>query len=100
MQLIQIGTADIAQLHSLEIIPDALIWVQIRGVARQLFQLQTFGRPSLEKVFDLVPAMDRRAIPNQQDLARDLAQEDTQEAYYPQCIVGSRAHLQKQPPIE
>ena len=46
MELIQIGTADIAQLHALEIIPDALIWVQIRGVTWQLFQMQAFGRAS------------------------------------------------------
>jgi hypothetical protein len=43
--MLQAATADIAQLHSLEIIPDALIWVQIRGVARQLFQVPAVWPP-------------------------------------------------------
>jgi hypothetical protein len=69
MELIQIGTADIAQLHALEVIPNALIRVEIRSVARQLFQLQAFGCPSLEKGCDLVAAMDGRAVPDDHDLA-------------------------------
>src|SRR5256885_10757513 len=40
LQLIQIGAADIAQLHSLEVIPNPLIRVEIRGVAGKLFQMQ------------------------------------------------------------
>ena len=73
LQLLEIATTDIAQLHALEIIPDALIRVEIRGVARQLFQLQAFGRSSLEKVLDLVSPMNRRAVPDHYNLARDLA---------------------------
>ncbi len=73
LQLIEIGTTDITQLYALEVIPDALIWVEIRSIARKLFQMQAFGRPALEKVFDLVSAMDRRPIPNHHQLARNLA---------------------------
>jgi hypothetical protein len=32
--------------------------------------MQAFGRPTLEKVFDLVSPMDGRAIPDEHDLAR------------------------------
>jgi len=73
MQLIEIGTTDITQLHALEVIPDALIRVEIRGIARKLFEMQAFGGSSLEKIFDLVSPMDGRPVPDQHDLARDLA---------------------------
>jgi len=73
MQLIEIGTTEIAQLHPLEVILDALIGVEIGGIAGQLFQMQPFGRPSLEKGLDLVSPVNRRAIPDEDDLAGDLA---------------------------
>src|SRR5712691_6678995 len=98
-QVLQVATADIAQLHPFEVIPDALIGVEIGGIARQLFQMQALGRPALEKVFDLVSAMNGRAVPDEQDRAPDLAQEHAQEADHRLCIVGSWAHLQEQSPI-
>ena len=58
MHLIEIATTAIAQLHPLEVIPDALIGVEIRRIAGQLLQLQTFGRPALEKVLNLVSAVN------------------------------------------
>ena len=73
IQLIEIETTDIAQLHSLEIVPDALIGVEIGSIARQLFQMQAFGRSPLEKVLDLVSAMNRRAVPDEHNLAGDFA---------------------------
>ncbi len=42
-EVIQVGTADIAQLDPFEIIPDALVGVEIGCVPRQLFQVPTFG---------------------------------------------------------
>ena len=58
-QVLQVGAADIAQLNPLEGIPNALVGVEIRGIAWKLLQMQALGRSSLEKVFDLVPSMDR-----------------------------------------
>src|SRR3989442_13720 len=72
-QLIEIGTTDITQLHSLEIVPDPLIRVEIGGIAGQLFQMQPFGRSSLEKGLDLVRPVNRRAIPDEDDLDGYLA---------------------------
>ena len=45
-QVIEISTADITQFDALEIIPDALIGIEIGGMAGQLFHMQTFGRSS------------------------------------------------------
>jgi hypothetical protein len=47
-QVLQIRTADIAQLDALEVIPDALVSIQVGGRARQLFQVQALGGPSLK----------------------------------------------------
>jgi hypothetical protein len=98
--VIQVGTADIPQLNPFEVIPDALIGVEIGSRARQLFQMQALGSPSLEKIFDLLAAMDWRTVPDEQDRARDLAQEHAQEADHPSSIVGGRAHLHEESPIQ
>ena len=100
MQVIQVETTDIAQLDALEIIPDTLIRIEVGCIARQLFQVQALGGPSLEKVFDLVSPMDWRPIPDHDNLARELAQEDAQEARHVCRIIGSGTHLQKESSIE
>jgi hypothetical protein len=56
--------------------------------------------PLLPKLFDLMSAMNGRAIPDHQDISRQLAQEHTQEAHDRCGIVGSPAHLQEQSAIE
>ena len=73
LQMRQIATTDIAQFHPLEIIPDALVGIEIRRIARQLLEMEPFGCARLEKRLDGLGAMNRRAIPDQQDLARQLA---------------------------
>ena len=45
-QVLEVRTTDIDKLDALEVIPNALIRVQIWGIARQLFQMQTFGGSS------------------------------------------------------
>jgi len=72
-QLIEIGTTDITQFHSLEIVPDPLIRVEIGSITGQLFQMQPFGRSSLEKGLECVRPVNKRAIPDEDDLTRDLA---------------------------
>lgn len=68
MQLIQIGTTDVAQFDPLEVIPDPLVGIEIGCIPRQLLQVQSFGGSSFEEYFDLVGAVDRRTVPDQQDL--------------------------------
>jgi len=71
--VVQVSATDVAQLDTLEVIPDALVRIEIGGITRQLLQMQEFGGPSFEKVFDLMSPMDGRAIPDENDLARNLA---------------------------
>ncbi len=48
LQVIQVGAANIAQLDALEIIPDALIRIEVGRIPGQLLQMQAFGRSPLE----------------------------------------------------
>src|SRR3954453_11400731 len=72
-QLVQIGAAEVAQFDVLEIVPDALVRIQVRGVARQLLQLEARRGLLCQEVLDRPGAMDRRPIPDHEQLARNLA---------------------------
>ena len=47
-QVLEVRTTDIAQFDALEVIPNALIRVQVWGIARQLFQVQALSGSSLQ----------------------------------------------------
>jgi hypothetical protein len=75
----EIGAAEVAEFDVLEIVPDTLVRIQIRGVARQLLQLEARRRALCQEVLDGPRAMDRRPIPDHEQLARNLAQQVLQE---------------------
>ena len=54
-----ISTTDILQFSTCEQIPDALLWVEFRSIARQALQMEPFGGLALQKVLDHLRAMDR-----------------------------------------
>lgn len=98
-QLIQIGTAEVAQFDVLEVVPDALVRVEIRGVARQLLQLEARRRALRQEVLDGLRAMDRRSIPDHKQLARNLAQEMLQELDDRGSPERPLADLEEEPPL-
>src|SRR5213078_1932986 len=91
-----IPTADILEFTSLEQIPNPLLWIEIGRIARQALQMESFGRPSLQKVLDPFRPMDRRTIPNHQQFAGDLAQEQTQETHHIRGTVAMILHLHEE----
>src|SRR4051794_36591855 len=97
-QLVQIGTAEVAQFDVLEIVPDALVRVEVRGVARQLLQLEARRRALRQEVLDGLRAMDRRPIPNHKQLARNLAQEMLQKLDDRGAPERPLADLEEEPP--
>lgn len=99
MQLIEIAATDIASLHPFQVIPDALIGVEIRSRAGKLFQMQAFGGSSRKKVFDLLSPMDGGPIPDHHDRATNLAQEHPQKAHDGDRIKRGKTHLHEQAPI-
>ncbi len=75
-----IPAADILEFSAFEQIADALLWVEFRGIAGQAFQLEPFGGLALQKVLDHLRAMDRGAIPDDEQVARNLSQQEARGA--------------------
>ena len=68
------------EFDALEQVPDALIRVEFRRIARQLLHLQAFGCSTRQEHFDRLPPMNRCSIPNDQELPGDLPQQEAQES--------------------
>jgi hypothetical protein len=71
-QLSQVMAAEIAEFNALQVVPDALVRIQLRRVPRQLLQVQPSGGAVTQEVLDGLAAVNRRAIPDDQELAGDL----------------------------
>jgi len=97
-QLSHVMAAEIAECNALQVIPDALVRIPLRGVPRQLLQVPALGGALAQKVFDRLAAMDGRAIPNDQPLAADFAQQQAQEADDIGRAVGIVLGLHEQAP--
>ena len=97
-QLGHITAAQIAQLDALEVVPDALVRVQVGGIARQRLQVQPLGTTLAQEVLDRLPAMDRRAIPDDQQLATAFAKEQAEESDDVGRAIGMVLGLQEQAP--
>src|ERR671918_758765 len=90
-------TDDILQLHSLQVIPDSLIRVQLRSVGRQLLQVDSLPGRAGQKSFDLMAAMDGVAIPDDQQLHRDVGGQVLEEAGRILAPEGTVLHSGVQP---
>src|SRR5262249_4432097 len=55
--------------------PDPLVRVQVGGVARQLLEAQSRGCTLSQERLDGLGAMDRRTVPDHQQLASDVSQQ-------------------------
>lgn len=76
----QIQTTNILEFDALEQIPNAFLWIEFRGIARQLFQMNAFGSSFSQVVFDFLTTMNRGSIPDHQQVPRNLAGEQLQKA--------------------
>jgi hypothetical protein len=93
----EVLTADIAQFDALEVVPDALVRVEVRGIAGELLEADAAGAALSQEVLDRLAAMDRRAVPNDQQLAGDVAQQMLEEAHDIRARVGVILHEHEQP---
>lgn len=98
-QLGKIGAAEVAEFDVLEIVPDPLVGIEVRGVAGQLLQLEPRRRSLGKEVLDRLSAMNRRPIPNHQQLARNLAQQMLQKADDLRAAKRPLPHLQEEPTV-
>jgi len=65
MEMRQVNTTHMVPLHAFELLPDALVGVQLRGVGRQALQVPPRRRAVGQEFLDGVAAVDRRAIPKE-----------------------------------
>ena len=98
MKVMQICATHVPQLDAFEVRPDALIRVKVGRVAWQLLQLEPFGSALGQEVFDRLTAMDRRPIPEHQELAGQVSQEVAQEQHHIWTAEGVILDLQQQAP--
>lgn len=75
----QVMATQVLEFDVLQILPDALSWVQIGRVAGQTLQMNVLGSALRQEVFDHLPMMGGQAIPDDEQLALDVAQQVTQE---------------------
>ena len=89
----QITAADVAEFDAFERVPEAFGRVQLGRVGRQGFEVQALGRALCQEVPDDLGPMDGRAIPDHQQLARDVPQQVPEEAHHVGAAQGVVAHL-------
>jgi hypothetical protein len=63
----------VAQFDALEVVPDALVRIELGGVSGQLLEMQAARRAPAQEVLHGLAAVDRRPIPDDQQLAAHLA---------------------------
>jgi hypothetical protein len=95
----EIATTDSAQLPTFQVVPPPVHRVQIRSVARQLFEMDPPSGPTGQEVRDGLAAMDRCAIPDHQEFAGDLAQQQTEKADHIGPMIGRGWGLHQHPSV-
>ena len=96
VEIVQIGAAHVPQLDVLETGPDALVRAEIGRVARQLLQAQLLGSTLGQEVLDGLTAMDRRPIPEHQQLAGYVPRQVAQEEHHLWTAEGVVLDLEQQ----
>lgn len=99
-ELFEVGSTKVLEFAPLEQIPHALLRVQLWCVARKAFQMETFGSASGQKIFDGLRAMNACSVPDDQELAWDLAQEQLQEAHHIRPFERVVLNVHDQPSIQ
>jgi hypothetical protein len=98
-QLLQVLATAVAQFHVLEVAPDALVRVQLRGVGGQPFTVQPPCGAGGEEGLDFLVVVDARPIPQHQQLARNAAQHLAQEGHHIHPAQRRRLLMHHQLPV-
>ncbi|GHO64046.1 hypothetical protein KSC_029380 [Ktedonobacter sp. SOSP1-52] len=98
-QLREILTTEILEFTAFEQVSHLFLWIEFRGIARQSLQVNSFAHRAGEKGFDHFRSVDGQAIPNNEQLARDLAEQYLQKTDDVLCCRGSLLHLHEDPPF-
>jgi hypothetical protein len=95
--VLDVETTNVLEFDALEEIPDVFLRVEFWGIRRQAFQMDAFGSAFCQESFDRLRAMNGGPIPNDEQVARDLALEQLQEAHDIGSLVGMVSDLHAEP---
>src|SRR6266567_3167537 len=93
LDVLHVKTTNILEFDSLQQIPDPFLWVQLRGISRQLFQMNALGAAFSQVLFDGLTAMNRSPIPDDQQVAGNFARKHLQKANDIWAFVRMILHL-------
>jgi hypothetical protein len=88
-----IQTTKVLELDALEQVPDAFLWIKVWGISRQLFEMNTSSSPFAQIVFDGRTSMNRRSIPDHQQVPSNLTGKQLQKANHVGSFVRMVAAL-------
>ena len=74
-QVRDIEATHVAQLDPCELLPEPLARVEVRGIGRQTLHVQPVGRLMRQELLEAMATVDGSAIPDDDHLAGDLAQQ-------------------------
>jgi len=92
-------TAKVLQSYSFQIAPDTLGRVQLRGIPRQLLQMDSPCCTTGQEVLYWLAPVDRSPIPDDQQLLRDTPQQLLKKPDYVFTVVGPLLHHHVQLPL-
>jgi hypothetical protein len=73
--LSEAGAADVAQLDMLQVPPDSLLGIELGGVSRKAFEMQPLASLLMQELLDGATAMDRRTVPEYEQLTWNMTQQ-------------------------
>src|SRR5260221_4939858 len=74
-KFVEVSGTEVSKFDLLEVGPDSLVGIEIRGVSGQPLELDALCGASGEKLSDSDASVCRRAIPDDEELASDEAKE-------------------------
>lgn len=98
-QLAQILAAGIFQAHAFQILPHALIRIQVRRIRRESLQLNPLICSLRQKGFDILAPVDRGSIPYDQQFAGDMLEQMLKKLHHVRAFEGFLPHLNIEPAL-
>ncbi len=98
-QLIHVLAAPVLQFASLQEIPDTLVGVEVGRGGGQALEVQALGRARREEVLDRLAVMNRRTVPDHQQLAAHLAHQLAEEGHDRRPADGLVLHMGTHPSV-
>lgn len=95
-QLGEVGATQVAQLHPLEIVPNALIRIEIRRIARKGLDMYATRSAVGQELLDSFAFVDGSPVPDQKQLAGDVVQQVVKETDDILARVGSFLGMEEQ----